>query len=61
MGLTELVIYDFGVFTSIIGGALINVFLRVCLTFFDKNRVLIFTHERRVRSMFFEFLEIVEG
>ena len=31
------------------------------LTFFDKVRVLIFTQQSRVRSMFLEFLEIVEG
>ena len=28
---------------------------------FDKVRVLIFAHQNRVRSMFFEFLYIVEG
>ena len=29
--------------------------------FFDKLRVLNFAHQNRVRSMFFEFLYIVEG
>ena len=37
-----------------------------CMTFFEKVRVLIFAHlnksnQIRVRSMFLEFLEIVEG
>ena len=36
-------------------------FWQSILTFFDKIRVLIFTPQRRVRSMFFEFLEIVKG
>ena len=31
------------------------------MTFFDKVRVLIFVHQNRVRSMFLEFLLIVEG
>ena len=31
------------------------------MTFFDKVRVLIFAHQSRVRSMFLEFLESVEG
>ena len=31
------------------------------LTFYDKDRVLIFAHQNRVRSMFIECLEIVEG
>ena len=29
--------------------------------FFDKVHVLIFAHQNRVRSIFFEFLQIVEG
>ena len=31
------------------------------MTYFDKVRVVIFAHENRVRSMFLEFLLIVEG
>ena len=31
------------------------------MTFLEKLRVLIFAHQNRVRSMFFEFLYIVEG
>ena len=31
------------------------------LTYFDKVRVVIFAHENRVQSMFWEFLLIVEG
>ena len=31
------------------------------LTYFDKVRVVNFAHENRVRSMFLEFLLIVEG
>ena len=31
------------------------------LTYFEKVRVVIFTHENRVQSMFLEFLWIVEG
>ena len=31
------------------------------LTFLDRVHVLIFAHQNRVRSMFLEFLEIVEG
>ena len=30
------------------------------LTFYDKDRVLIFAHQNSVRSMFIEFFEIVE-
>ena len=30
------------------------------MTFFDKVRVLIFAHQNGVRSIFLEFLEIVE-
>ena len=31
------------------------------MTYFDKVRVVIFEHQNRVRSMFLEFLLIVEG
>ena len=31
------------------------------LTLFNKDHVLIFAHQNRVRSMFLEFLEIVKG
>ena len=31
------------------------------MTFFDKVRVLIFAHQNRLRSIFLEFLYIVEG
>ena len=31
------------------------------LTYFEKVRVVIFTYENRVQSMFLEFLWIVEG
>ena len=31
------------------------------MTFLEKLRVFIFAHQNRVRSMFLEFLEIVEG
>ena len=40
MGVTELIIYVFGVFISIIGGTLINIFLRVYFDVFRFIRVL---------------------
>ena len=42
------------------GEPLINVFLRVYFDVFRQNRVLIFNHKNRVRSIFLEFLKIVE-
>ena len=36
-----------------------TLFDKVCV--FDKVRVLDFAHQNRVRSMFMEFLEILEG
>ena len=43
------------------GEPLINVFLRSILTFFVKARVLIYNQKNRLRSIFLELLQIVEG
>ena len=52
----------FGVFIGIIGKTPDNRIPEgLFLTFFDKVSVLIFAHPNRVRSIFLEFLEIVEG
>ena len=41
--------------------SLLNMFLRAYFNVFQKNRVLIIAHKKRFRSMFLEFLYIVEG
>ena len=48
-------------FLYIVGGTLINVFLRVSFDVCRQSSLLIFPHQNGVRSMFFEFLYIVEG
>ena len=59
---TELVIYVFIVFTGIIRGTLDkHIPEGLPRRFFYKIQVLIFAHQNKVRSLFFEFWETVEG